>query len=69
MVELSRGSRERSLRGKGADMELVKHDVVPSAARPGFPPAIAAGIYRLARTVHVFRLKAGRRIGNTLSAR
>ena len=69
MAELRGGSREGALRGKSADMELVKHDVVPLPPRPGFPPAVRARVYRLARTVDVIRLKARRRIGNAFAAR
>ena len=69
MSELRCGSRERAFRRKSAEMELVKHDVVPFAARPGFPPAIGAGIDRLARAVDVVGLKPGRRVRNLAPAR
>ena len=69
MSELRCGSRERAFRRKSAEMQLVKHDVVPFAARPGFPPAIGAWIDRLARAVDVVGLKPGRRVRNRAPAR
>src|SRR5579864_717692 len=50
-------------------MEFVQHDVAPFAAWPRLAPTIDIGIDRLARTVDVVRLKAGRRIWNALSGR
>src|SRR3984957_6417068 len=69
VVQLKSGSRKRALRRKNADMEFVKHHVIPFAARPGLAPAKCGWVYGLARTVYVIGLKARRRIGNLLSAR
>ena len=69
VVQLKSGARKRALGRKSADMEFVKHHVVPFAACPGLAPAICAWIDRLARTVDVVGLKARRRIWNALAAR
>ena len=69
VVQLKSSAGKRALRRKSADMEFVKHHVVPFAACPGLAPAICAWVYGLARTVHVVGLKARRRIRNELAAR
>ena len=69
MIQFLCGSRERALRGKSADVELVKHDVVPLPTLPGFPPSIGAGIDGLAGTIDALRLRTGRRVGNLSAVR
>ncbi len=46
VVQLESSARKRALRRKSADMEFVKHHVVPFAACPGLAPAICAWVYR-----------------------
>ena len=64
MVQLASGPRERALRGKGAEMEFVKHDLIPFAAFPGLAPAVGARVDRLTRAVDIVRLKTRCGIGN-----
>src|ERR1700691_400068 len=72
IVESLAGGREGSLWGEGSDMQFVDDGFLPRTSAPseifpfGIVPFKTIGIDDFAWSMHVLRLKTGRRVGNLL---
>jgi hypothetical protein len=67
MVQLADDRKKSSFRREGANVQLIKHRLVPSASLPiVVVPVVRARVYYLAGPVDIFWLIAGPRSGACL---